>query len=178
LRIRTITISKLGHDRRVIFSWQGLVVEQDEQQLLVHAHWERSEPLFLGYTVFEPGDLFVETYFTQRWFSIWEIRSQRNHRTKGWYCNICRPIELDGDQLRFEDMELDLFVFPDGRFVLLDEEDLLRADLSPADVEQARAGLREVTSWILTRQPPFDRIGPPRAIEPFWDLPPTPPPIP
>jgi hypothetical protein len=124
--------------------------------------------VFLGYTVFEPGDIFLETYYRERWFSIWQVISHRTGRTKGWYCNVCQPFEREGDELRFVDMELDVFVFPDGRFVILDEEDLERADLPDSEKNAARAGLAEVCTWILERQPPFDVIGPPRRIEPFW----------
>ena len=123
----------------------------------------------LGYTVFEPGDPFLETYYRHKWFSIWEVRSWRTGRTKGWYCNVCRPIELDHGELRFVDMELDLFVYPDGRYLILDEDDLEQADVTEADRESARHGLAEALDLVLSRQSPFDRIGPPRRVAPFWE---------
>ena len=144
-------------------------MHQDAERIVILAPWTGDKPLFLGYTIFEPGDQFFEIYYQQRWFSIWEVRSGRNGRTKGWYCNVCQPFELEGRELRFRDMELDVFVFTDGRFVVLDEDDLDRADIPEADKGAARAGLAEVTSWITQRRTPFDRIGPPRRIEPFWE---------
>jgi uncharacterized protein len=171
--IPAVTISKLGHDRRTIFAWQAEIIERTDECLLVLAPWAaRKEPMFLGYTVFEYGDSFLERYYFDRWFSIWEVRSHRNGRTKGWYCNICQPVELDGDQLRFVDMELDVFLYPDGRFVILDEDELASAALTEADREAARAGLADCMDLILNRKPPFDRIGPPRRVEPFWEPPP------
>lgn len=165
----TLTISKLRHDGRFLFAWTGAILSRDAAHIVVEAAWERDVPMFLGYTVFEPGDIFIETYYTGKWFSIWEVRSKRTGRIKGWYCNICRPFELEGDELRFRDMELDVFLFPDGRFAVLDEDDLARADLPDAEKDCARAGLAEVVSWILARRAPFECIGPPRAIKPFWD---------
>ena len=160
---------KLGHDRRLIFSWTGQVLHDDGNRTVIKAPWAGTDrPLFLGYTVFEPGDTFVETYYRERWFSIWQVVSHRTGRTKGWYCNICQPFERDGDELRFVDMELDVFVFPDGRFVILDEDDLERAQLPDSEKIAARAGLEEVSTWILERRPPFERIGPPRRVAPFW----------
>lgn len=128
--------------------------------------------MLLGYTVFEFGDSFIERYYWGKWYSIWEVRSQRNGRTKGWYCNVCRPLELKDDQLRFVDMELDVYVYPDGRFVILDEDELLASGLPEADQEAARAGLAEVMKLITERRAPFDRIGPPRRVAPFWEPPP------
>jgi len=149
------------------------VLDETEGYLRVLAPWAaRQEPLFLGYTVFEFGDSFLETYYWGKWYSIWEVRSHRNGRTKGWYCNVCQPMELEGDQLRFVDMELDVFLYPDGRFVILDEDELLQSGLPQADQDLARSGLAEVMELILQRQPPFEQIGPPRRVEPFWEPPP------
>jgi hypothetical protein len=157
----------------VIFSWTGELLDETDDHLTIKALWAvGNEPMLLGYTVFEPGDVFLETYYRREWFSIWEVQSHLNGRTKGWYCNICRPIEVDGDRIQFVDMELDVFVYPDGRFVILDEDELLAANLPQADEEAARAGLAGVLDLVLNRKPPFDRIGPPRRVEPFWEPPP------
>ncbi len=40
---------------------------------------------------------------------------------------------LDGDCLSYVDLALDLLVFPDGRQFVLDEDEFLKLDLSPAD---------------------------------------------
>jgi predicted RNA-binding protein associated with RNAse of E/G family len=157
----------------VIFSWTGEVLEQSEGEIVVLALWTtRQKPMLLGYTVFEHGDSFVEHYYWGKWYSIWEVRSHRNGRVKGWYCTICRPIEVEDDQLRFVDMELDVYVYPDGRFVILDEDELLASGLPESEQDAARAGLAEVVGMITERQAPFERIGPPRRVEPFWDPPP------
>jgi len=153
----------------VIFSWQGEVIEEDAERLVLRAPWVGDKPLFLGYTIFEAADIFVETYFRDRWYSIWEVQSHRTGRTKGWYCNVCQPLEIDGDQVRFVDMELDVFVFPDGRYVVLDEDELEMAMLTPEVKAAARTGLDEVLQLVEGRVAPFDHIGPPRRVEPFWD---------
>ena len=163
----------MGHNRRVIFAWTAEILEQTDDELLVLAPWAaRKEPMFLGYTVFEYGDSFLERYYPGKWYSIWEMRSHRNGRTKGWYCNICQPFELEDDQLRFVDMELDVFVYPDGRFVVLDEDALLSANLPSDQEEAARTGLGDVLTLIMDRKAPFERLGPPRRVEPFWEPPP------
>lgn len=149
------------------------MLDASDGHIAIRALWAvGNKPMHLGYTIFEPGDTFVETYYRDEWFSIWEIQSHRNGRTKGWYCNVCQPIELEGDDLRFVDMELDVFVYPDGRFVILDEDELLSANLPQAEQDAARAGLAKVMDLILNRKPPFERIGPPRRVEPFWEPPP------
>jgi uncharacterized protein len=149
------------------------VLDESDGHISIRALWAvGNKPMHLGYTIFEPGDTFVETYYRHEWFSIWEVQSHRNGRTKGWYCNVCQPIEIEGDDLRFVDMELDVFVYPDGRFVILDEDELLSANLPQAEQDAAHAGLAKVMDLVLNRKPPFERIGPPRRVEPFWEPPP------
>ncbi|HUZ77369.1 MAG TPA: DUF402 domain-containing protein [Chloroflexota bacterium] len=154
----------------MIVTWEGELVAEDAEKLLVHAQWSYAKPRLLGYTVFETGDPFIEAYYRGRWFSIWQVLNHRNRRVKGWYCNVCRPIELTAEGLSFIDMELDAFVYPDGRYCVLDEEDLEQAPISAEDKALARRGLDDVLDWIVQRRPPFDIIGPPRRVQPFWDL--------
>ena len=65
---------------------------------------------------------------------------------RGWYCNVGKPALLDGDCLSYVDLALDLLVFPDGRQVVLDEDEFLNLDLSPVDRQQALAALEELKS--------------------------------
>src|SRR5687767_809809 len=118
--MRTITIHLLKPGKGTTVTYQGELVSDEPDHLLIHARWERAT-LDLGYVVFEAGDHFLEHYYTERWFNIFEIRSIGGE-LKGWYCNVTRPAEVVGDVITSEDLELDLFVSPD-------RERLIRLDL-------------------------------------------------
>jgi uncharacterized protein len=90
------------------------------------------------------GDRFVETYFTERWYNIYEIHAREDDSLRGWYCNIGKPALLDGDCLSYVDLALDLLVFPDGRQVVLDEDEFLELDLPATDRQHALAALDEL----------------------------------
>lgn len=45
----------------------------------------------------------------------------------GYYCDIIRPIRQTDKGLEVEDLFLDLWVFPDGRYIILDEEEFVEA---------------------------------------------------
>ena len=65
---------------------------------------------------------------------------------KGWYCNVTTPASFDADGIRYVDLALDLFVHPDGRFTVLDEDEFALAcgDYRPEDAAQARTALQEL----------------------------------
>lgn len=60
-------------------------------------------------------------YFPKdRWYNvICMIRSDGIY----YYCNIASPILYDGEALKYIDYDLDLKVFPDGNYRILDQEE-------------------------------------------------------
>ena len=77
-------------------------------------------------------------------YNIYEMRSQEENQLKGWYCNISRPARITADTLTFDDLALDLLVFPDGRQRVLDEDEFAELNLSAADVQAATSALAEL----------------------------------
>ena len=57
--------------------------------------------------------------------------------------------------IRYADLALDLLVFPDGRQLVLDEDEFAGLDLPRILQEQARAGLRELQR-LFTDNPDLD----------------------
>ena len=57
---------------------------------------------------------------------------------------MTRPVEICGDYIAYDDLALDLLVFPDGRQLVLDEDEFESLKLSAADGQNARAGLLEL----------------------------------
>src|SRR6476661_2235673 len=114
MRIVTIHLLKPGKSTTITYS--GELLRHEPGHMLIHARWERTR-LDLGYVVFEPGDHFYEHYYSERWYNIFELRGESG-ALKGWYCNVCRPAQFDGDTIVSEDLELDLFVAPDRAQIL------------------------------------------------------------
>ena len=101
---------------------------------------------------FDPGDLFTEYYYPGCWYNVFHIADPEG-RSKGWYCNVTRPPDLTADTISYIDLALDLFVHPDGRYSVLDEDEFAEASAGiydATDVEQARRGLEALI--LLVRQ--------------------------
>lgn len=113
----------------------------------------------LGYTIFEPGDRFVEYFYTDRWFNIFAI-SSIDGRRKGWYCNIAAPAQVSETYVEQVDLLLDVWVSPAGQPLLLDEDEFA-ADTTLTDFQRrgATAGLQELLALIAQRREPFFEPG-------------------
>jgi len=91
------------------------------------------------------NDRFVETYYTDRWYNVYEIHDRDDDRIKGWYCNISRPAILEADDhLSYVDLALDLWVMPDLKQLVLDEDEFAAFDLDPETRSRAQKALEEL----------------------------------
>lgn len=159
---RTLYVHKLRHDRTPVFRWQARVLEQTPEHILLAGRFGAPRR-DLGYVVLEHGDLFLEWYYFDRCYNIFQVYSAQG-TLKGWYCNIGLPPEqVDGD-LHYVDLALDVFVYPDGRYLVLDEDEFARLKatvLRPEEAACAEAALAELRALIEGgRLPsrPFDPV--------------------
>ena len=151
----TITIRKLDHAGHQILAYPGRVLRRDESSIVLRTRWSR-DPMDLGYVVLEPGDRWAEYFYADRWYNIFEIRTA-DSRLKGWYCNITRPARISADEVTAEDLALDLWMSPDGKMRVLDEDEFAALPLSPAEREAALDGLAELQALAARKAAPFDK---------------------
>lgn len=149
-----ITINKLNSLGEIQTQYQGEVLERSADRIIVQAFWKRPFK-DLGYVYFEPGDRFIEYYYADRWFNIFEISDASNER-KGWYCNITEPADIDEDQIKQKDLLLDVWVDPWGSTLLLDEDEF-EADTTLDEIQRrgAQQGLQELIQMIASEIVPF-----------------------
>ena len=153
-----VHVRKLRPDGSEAYSWDGSVLRCDHQGIVLQA--EFNVPVReLGYVTLRQGDVFVEFYYWDRWFNVFQV-SQPDGVLKGWYANLGRPAELDAATgvLSYVDLALDVWANPDNSHVVLDEDELAELlDAFPelqADTEQGAAELlRLVESHTLPRWP-------------------------
>jgi protein associated with RNAse G/E len=152
-----ITIHKLNEQGVEIFRYSGTLIGEQGTSITIEAHFERSDVQFFELT-FREGDRFIETYYTDRWFNIFEIHDAADDHLKGWYCNITRPARIEQGHIYAEDLALDLLVTPDGRVHVLDEDEFEEINLSESDRKNALSALEELERWVKARKGPFSRL--------------------
>jgi protein associated with RNAse G/E len=149
-----ITVNKLNSLGEIKVQYQGEIIKRLADGIIIQAYWEH--PLKdLGYTCFEPGDRFIEYYYTHQWFNIFDISNACNER-KGWYCNIAEPAEIYDDQINQKDLLLDVWVDPWGTPLLLDEDEF-KVDKTLDDEQRQGAcqGLHDLLEMIANEIAPF-----------------------
>ncbi|MDQ0352012.1 protein associated with RNAse G/E [Alkalibacillus filiformis] len=97
------------------------------------------------------------TYFTSNyWFNI--ITMMRNDGVY-YYCNISSPFIVDDEALKYIDYDLDIKVFPDGTYKILDEDefDIHRKQMNYPEVLQKilYKQLRTLEQWVQQGRGPF-----------------------
>ncbi len=152
-----ITVHKLNEQGVEVFDYSGTLIGEQGTSITIEACFDRSDVQFFELT-FREGDRFIETYYTNRWFNIFEIHDADDDHIKGWYCNITRPARIEQGHIYAEDLALDLLVTPDGRVRVLDEDEFEEIDLSESDRKNALSALEELKQWVKARKEPFSKL--------------------
>lgn len=149
--ITVVKLDPLGVEK---VQYPATVLARLENGIILDAYWSRPR-LDLGYTTFEPGDHFIEYFYSDRWFNVFAIANPQGQR-KGWYCNIAAPAQIGEERIEQVDLLLDVWVGPDGQVLLLDEEEFA-ADMTLTEYQRngAHQGLQELLALISARHEPF-----------------------
>ncbi len=152
-----ITVIKNDHTGREVWRYSGRVLARDATWVKLEARFSRPD-VQTPYHTFREGDRFVEWFFADRWYNIFEMHAAGDDRLVAWYCNITRPATLTPDTVRADDLALDVFVAPDGTITVLDEDEFAALPLDAVTRQRARDALREIHRMVALRKPPFDAI--------------------
>jgi hypothetical protein len=138
-----VTVIKLDEHGRETWRYSARLLEQGNGYLILEAFFDREDTDLHGMPL-RHGDRFIETWYTDRWYNIFEIRDPATGELRGWYCNVGRPAQFETGRLSYVDLALDLLVFPDGRQIVLDEDEFAALSLSDQERGQAHQALNEL----------------------------------
>lgn len=101
----------------------------------------------------EPAVLF---FFKNNWFNI---IGQLKKKGLFYYCNVATPYIIDGRTIKYIDYDLDLRVFPDGGYKVLDRNEyryhkkvMKYSDVLDQIIENS---LKELIEWKKSKKGPF-----------------------
>jgi len=131
----------------VVFQYDGEVINRDGNSILVEAYFNRDDMPFQDITL-KRNDRFMETFYTDKWYNIFEIYDRDDGKLKGWYCNLTTPAVIEGDVIFYIDLALDLWVSADGTQTILDEDEMEELNLSDEYKREVFAGLKELQEYF------------------------------
>jgi protein associated with RNAse G/E len=118
---------------------------------------ERVEHPDLG--IIRPGTLSYEYYWLDRWYNVFRFHNP-DGGFRNFYVNVNMPPILRGNTLNYVDLDIDMIVWSDFSFEVLDldefEENAVKYNYPDMVIQNARATLNEVKLLIERREFPFD----------------------
>lgn len=145
-------ILKKNPAEEVTWQYDGVELRRGENSITVEAFFNRDDLPFQD-IVLKRNDRFVETFFTDKWYNIFEIYDRDDGALKGWYCNLTKPAIIEAGQVSYVDLALDLWVTPDGRQTVLDEDELEELNLGDELKKKVYEGLLELQTYFKEKNP-------------------------
>ncbi len=156
---KLITVKKFNPFGKFLLSWKGKVIKSDNNLTVIQGRY-RLRRWNLGYMILEPDDIFIEYYFKNKWFNIFEIRGGKDNHLKGWYCNITEPPKISDNEIIFCDLLLDIFISPEGKITIADEDEFEKLNLKEKDKDSWENSIKakdEIIRMFKLKKEPFDK---------------------
>ena len=153
-RIMKIIVQKKNLAEEVTWQYEGVVLRREENMVMLEALFNRPDTPFMD-VVLKANDRFVETFYSDRWYNIFEIYDRDDGQIKGWYCNIGKPAVIEESIVSYIDLALDLWVSISGEQTVLDEVEFEALGLDNALKTSAVHGLEELKQYFLNNKPPL-----------------------
>ena len=147
-----IKVQKKNLSGEVMVEYEGDVLQRGENSVILEALFNREDMPFMD-VILKKGDRFVEYFYTDRWYNIFRIHDRDDGKVKGWYCNICKPAEIEAGVVSYVDLALDLWVSANGKQTVLDEDEFEELALSKELSAAALKGLEELKT-LFYQVPP------------------------
>lgn len=150
-----IRIESYKHDKSFHRSWDKTLLLHLSDAVLIggNNHVKVKESDGREWRTREPA---ICTFGRGQWFNT--IAMIRNDGIY-YYCNIGSPFNFRNNVLNYVDYDLDVKVFPDMSYTILDQDEFaMRRKLMhyPEDiVEHVYKGVQEVIQWIEEKRGPF-----------------------
>ena len=109
-------IHSYKHDGSIHRAWDEAILLDETEDYLVFGndHTKVIESDGRSWKTKEPAIMY---YFKDNWYNV---IGQYKKDGIYYYCNIASPFVIDGKTIKYIDYDLDLRVFPDGAFKVLD----------------------------------------------------------
>ncbi len=152
-----LTVRVLKYDATEYRRWTARISRRTESLIVLEAEFESDvQHELLG--AIARGTRTREYYWFDRWYNVFRFLDD-DGTTRLFYCNINMPPLLQGDELVYVDLDIDILVQPDFSYQVLDLEEFevnaKRYGYSEQEKERAHAAVKEVIALIAARKFPF-----------------------
>ncbi|MEP6789192.1 MAG: DUF402 domain-containing protein [Acidobacteriota bacterium] len=155
---KQITINARKYDQSIRRSWQGGLISSIENLLVVVGRFE-SEVEHSGLGTIKKNTVSVEYFWLDRWYNIFRFL-ESDGSLRNYYCNVAMPATIVGGTLDYVDLDIDVVVWPNRKYEVLDRDEFKRNTAKygyPEDLrDRAEASVSELMGMIERSEFPFD----------------------
>ena len=155
---RQITVNSCKYDGSAHRSWTAELIELSGPLLVLDGVFDTDiNHSSLG--LIKRGTRSIEYYWLDRWYNVFRF-VEMDGTLRNYYCNVNIPPAFDGDTLSYIDLDLDMLVATNLKYVLLDEDEFeinaARFNYTPEVKINAKGAVNELISLIEKKEFPFD----------------------
>lgn len=119
---RQITINSRKYDGHIRRTWPGGLISQSDDSLVVVGRFQEDvEHDDLG--LIKQGTVSFEHFWLDRWYNIFRFH-EPDGTLRNYYCNVTMPPIFADDVIDYVDLDIDVIVWPEKGYEVLDREDL------------------------------------------------------
>lgn len=128
---QVLQVIKHPHEDGRPVQYTGRQIESPPDWIAVRATWTHGT-YDLDYLRFQNGDYLDEYFALERPYNAFALYRE-DSTFVGWYCNVTHPTEVNGGEIHWYDLYVDVVVYPDGSTLVLDEDELEASGLARRD---------------------------------------------
>lgn len=154
-----ITIKALKYPGTLHYEWEGSVIEQTSDYILLLCEANRKLIHHTKGKIFTEPNVSIEYFSLKKWYTA--AMKIESGEIIEYYCNVAKPSILKGNTLSFIDLDLDLLKSKDEAWRVVDEDEFEENRIKlkyPFELQkQARVALEQLKSRALKGNFPFNK---------------------
>jgi len=156
---KIISINSRKFDGRIHRTWNAELIEVTDELIAAVGRFEFDVAhSHLG--VIRKDSISHEFFWRDRWFNIFRFH-EPDGALRNFYCNISKPPNFENNVLDFIDLEIDIVVWKDMSYEILDREEYERASREfnfPADIrKRVEISINQLNAMIKSNEFPFNK---------------------
>ena len=153
-----ITVNSRKYDLKIRRTWQCELVERNEALIVLVGAFDRyvEHP---GLGSIRRGTISQEYFWLDRWYNIFRFH-EPDGTLRNYYCNVAMPPTFENGILDYVDLDIDILVWPDGRYEVVDRDDFESNALKygyPREIlQRSEKSENDILGMIERREFPFN----------------------
>jgi uncharacterized protein len=158
---KLVTINSRKFDGTVHRSWTAELLEENDDYFLFLGVFD-AEVKHSSIGVIRRNTVSYEYYWKNKWFNIFRFHEPEGD-LRNFYCNVNQPPVLNDGILDYVDLDIDLLIWKDRTFEILDMDEF-KANIKGYDYsvqiqDQAYSSLGDLIQMVERQEFPFDYQG-------------------